>query len=301
MTRIDPLASTPTIFYRPEQNSNPDSDSPSAAKPAKVMDAWLKEWPDLDVASFDPIRKEDLYEVHQRSYVDAVLDLSEPNGFGTYDLEVNASLLYTCGSILAATKHVMDHGGVAVSPTSGFHHAGYAKGGGYCTFNGLALAAVTADQAGHRVAIIDCDYHYGDGTAGILRTLACTGIKHESFGAKFHDPQYGGAYLSYLYGMWAKGYFDDVDLILYQAGADVHVDDPLGGVLTTEQMQERDRIMFQCADKHGIPMVWNLAGGYLLDSEGSPAPVVALHSNTMRACLQSIARQVPHGAGIFST
>jgi acetoin utilization deacetylase AcuC-like enzyme len=290
------------IFYHPEQNSNPDSDSPSAAKPAKVMDAWLKEWPALEVASFDPIRKEDLYEVHQRSYVDAVLDLSEPNGFGTYDDDVNASLLYTCGSILRATQHVMDHGGVAVSPTSGFHHAGYAKGGGYCTFNGLALAAVTAAQAGHRVAIIDCDYHYGDGTAGILRTLdpEALDIKHESLGAKFHGPEQGEAYLARLHALWAQGYFDDVDLILYQAGADVHVDDPLGGVLTTEQMQERDRTMFQGAYRNGIPMVWNLAGGYLLDSEGSPAPVVALHSNTMRACLQSIARQVPQGAGIFS-
>ena len=279
-----------TIFYRPEQNSNPDSYSPSAAKPAKVMEAWLKEWPDLEVASFDPIRKEDLYAVHDRHYVDDVFALSTVNGFGTYDPKVNASLLYTCGSLVAATKHVMDHGGVAVSPTSGFHHAGYASGGGYCTFNGLALAAVIAANDGHRVAIIDCDYHYGNGTAEILRTIPSANIKHESFGAKFHHPEQGGEYLSYLYGMWVKGYFDDVDVILYQAGADVHVDDPLGGVLTTEQMQERDRIMFQCAHQHGIPLVFNLAGGYLSDSAGTSAPVIALHSNTMRACLQSIAK-----------
>lgn len=288
------------IFYRPGQNSNPDSYSPSAAKPAKVMDAWLNEWPDLEVSNFDPIRKEALYEVHKRDYVDAVFDLSEPNGFGTYDPTVNTSLLYTCGSLLAATKHIMDHGGVAVSPTSGFHHAAYAHGGGYCTFNGLALAAVVAADEGHRVAIIDCDYHYGDGTADILSTLEASNIKHESFGAKYHDSKQGMAYLSHLYGMWMGGYFDDVDLILYQAGADVHVDDPLGGVLTTEQMQERDRIMFQCSQHHGIPLVWTLAGGYLLDAEGSPAPVIALHSNTIRACLQSIAGQVPQGAGIFS-
>jgi acetoin utilization deacetylase AcuC-like enzyme len=277
------------IFYRPEQNSNPDSYSPSAAKPAKVMEAWLAEWSDLAVSSFDPIRKEDLYEVHKRCYVDSVLGLSSPNGFGTYDPQVNQSLLYTCGSMVAATQHVMDHGGVAVSPTSGFHHAGYAYGGGFCTFNGLALAAVHAAKQGHRVAIIDCDYHYGDGTADILKVVAGLNIKHETFGATFHNRNQGDKYLATLRWMWATGYFDDVDLILYQAGADVHVEDPLGGVLNTEQMQERDRIMFTSLEQQGIPTVWNLAGGYQLDEEESLAPVLDLHSNTMRVCLQSIA------------
>ena len=276
------------IFYRPEQNSNPDSYSPSAAKPAKVMEAWQMECPDLDVASFEPLQKEDLYAVHKRDYVDGVFDLKVPNGFGSYDPQVNDSLLYTCGSMLAATRHVMDHGGMAVSPTSGFHHAGHDHGGGFCTFNGLALAAVTAAQAGHRVAIIDCDYHYGDGTADILKVLQGLPIAHESFGAKFHIPEQGAAYLAALYGLRVTGFFDDIDLILYQAGADVHVDDPLGGVLSTAQMQERDRILLQGAHRQGIPLVWNLAGGYAIDEAGSPAPVIALHSNTLREQLRVV-------------
>jgi len=48
--------------------------------------------------------------------------------------------------------------------------------------------------------------------------------------------------------------FDAFDLILYQAGADVHVDDPLGGVLTTEQMIERDQIVFDAARASGTPI-----------------------------------------------
>ena len=75
----------------------------------------------------------------------------------------------------------------------------------------------------------------------------------------------------------------DFDLILYQAGADVHVDDPLGGVLTTEQMILRDRIVFEAARLHSIPLAWNLAGGYQDPIEC----VLALHLNTMRACVDA--------------
>lgn len=39
--------------------------------------------------------------------------------------------------------------------------------------------------------------------------------------------------------------FREFDLVLYEAGADVHVDDPLGGVLNSEQMRQRDRIVFE--------------------------------------------------------
>jgi hypothetical protein len=37
----------------------------------------------------------------------------------------------------------------------------------------------------------------------------------------------------------------DCDLILYQAGADPHASAPLGGVLTSQPMSERDRLVFE--------------------------------------------------------
>jgi acetoin utilization deacetylase AcuC-like enzyme len=55
--------------------------------------------------------------------------------------------------------------------------------------------------------------------------------------------------------------FAGYDLLLYQAGADPHIDDPLGGFLTTDELAERDRIVFSVAKEIGIPVVWNLAGG----------------------------------------
>jgi acetoin utilization deacetylase AcuC-like enzyme len=71
--------------------------------------------------------------------------------------------------------------------------------------------------------------------------------------------------------------------VLYQAGADVHVDDPLGGVLTTEQMMERDRIVFRAARRTQTPIVWNLAGGY----QQPLSKVIVLHLNTMRECVSA--------------
>lgn len=76
------------------------------------------------------------------------------------------------------------------------------------------------------------------------------------------------------------------DLVLYQAGADTHVDDPMGGLLTTEQMRERDRGVFAATRALGIPVAWNLAGGYQVEPDGSIPRVIALHLNTFEEALR---------------
>ena len=75
--------------------------------------------------------------------------------------------------------------------------------------------------------------------------------------------------------------FADCDLLIYQAGADPHVNDPLGGFLTTAELSERDRIVFSVAKSIGIPVVWNLAGGY----QEPLSRVLEIHRNTMIACV----------------
>lgn len=73
------------------------------------------------------------------------------------------------------------------------------------------------------------------------------------------------------------------DIVLYQAGADPHIDDSLGGFLTTEQMAERDVQVFKGLKDRGAPVAWVLAGGYL-----DPLPkVIDLHVNTMRAVMSA--------------
>jgi acetoin utilization deacetylase AcuC-like enzyme len=132
--------------------------------------------------------------------------------------------------------------------------------------------------------ILDCFMHYGDGTNQLLKRLRIgESVFNATFGRSFHEPSQAGAYLQRLRETVAR--FGEYDLVLYQARADVHIDDPLGGVLTTEQMTERDRIVFAAARTQAIPIAWNLAGGY----QEPLAKVVDLHRNTMRACVREFA------------
>ncbi len=106
---------------------------------------------------------------HAAAYVDGVLDLTLPNGFGNFDARVAKSLPWTNGSFVAAAEHARRTGGVAIAPVSGFHHAEFADGGGFCTFNGLAIAAARLVKQGVRkLGILDCDAHFGNGTEDIL-------------------------------------------------------------------------------------------------------------------------------------
>ena len=82
-------------------------------------------------------------------------------------------------------------------------------------------------------------------------------------------------------------------LVLYQAGADTHVDDPLGGMLTSEQMRVRDRAVFRAGRAMGIPVAWNLAGGYQIEVDGTIPRVVALHLATFgEASVSGIASEM---------
>jgi len=48
------------------------------------------------------------------------------------------------------------------------HHAGPDYLGGYCYLNNAAIAARAATAAGRRVAVLDIDYHHGNGTQDIF-------------------------------------------------------------------------------------------------------------------------------------
>jgi hypothetical protein len=68
----------------------------------------------------------------------------------------------------------------------------------------------------------------------------------------------------------------------------IQADDPLGGVLTTEQMIERDRNVFDAARASETPIAWDLAGGY----QEPLAKVVGLHVNTLRECVKAFGAPV---------
>ena len=273
------------VFYMPEQSSAAATGySPSAGKPAQVVADWLKT-PDIAcqiaIRSFEQVSPTLLSTVHSPSYVQGVLEGREKNGFGTRDLNVAKSLPYTAGSMWAAAKYVVDNGGVAVSPTSGFHHAHYECGGGFCTFNALAMTALNVKR---RVLILDFDQHYGDGTEAILEKLDKDNVVTHITAGKSYDT--ADEALALLQKLLDRTTDEEFGLVLYQAGADIHIDDPLGGRMTTKEMQRRDALVFQLAAERRLPLVWCLAGGYQRDKNGGIEPVLALHRQTMVECLK---------------
>ncbi len=288
------------VFYRPEQNAPSNASySPSAGKPALVMLDWLgneKIAPRLDVKSFEPVSRKLLYQVHEHDYVDGVLNGYIANGFGNRNPDVAASLPYTVGSMVAAARYVLENRhepSVAVSPTSGFHHAEYNQGGGYCTFNGLMATAVEMYRLGlaERILILDFDQHYGNGTESIIHHLGIDYVTHITSGKSYRTAEQALGKSDIVGSHIVCNTCHRYDLILYQAGADIHVDDPLGGILTTQQMLSRDIGIFWGAKSLRVPLVWCLAGGYSKDDAGSIEPVLALHRQTMLECI----REYAHG------
>jgi acetoin utilization deacetylase AcuC-like enzyme len=281
------------VIYSENQVANPGHTSihgvlsPSATKP-KLLAQLLK---NKGYKFIEPqaLTINDLKRCHSPQYVENIFDLSEANGFGTFSEEVNKSLLYTNGAMYTACKHANP---VSCALVSGFHHAGYAGFalfGYFCTFNGLMASALKliCDDGFSRIAILDCDMHHGNGTDDILKKLnpKLKGILHISFGKYLTEPKQADLYLDWLD---KDGHVETLlknfnpQILIYQAGVDVHIDDPFGGILTTEQIYERDLRVFTITKKIGLPISWCLAGGYQKDIN----KVLMLHMNTFAAAEQ---------------
>jgi acetoin utilization deacetylase AcuC-like enzyme len=275
------------VFFRTEMVAESASYSPSAGKPPKVLADWQAHALPVEVRGFDPVDEATLALAHDVEYVRGVLAGKLVNGFGNRRLDVAASLPYTNGAMLAAAQEAIANRKVACAPVSGFHHACHGHAEGFCTFNGLMVTALALKRAGqvHRVGILDLDHHWGNGTVDIIDRLGVGWIHHHSSGHLNPRPGDAEPYLAGLPGL-VNG-FKDCGVLLYQAGADAHVKDPLGGWMTSEQLAQRDDIVFRTCAEIGLPVAWNLAGGYQVDASGGISPVLEIHRQTMKACCET--------------
>jgi acetoin utilization deacetylase AcuC-like enzyme len=91
-------------------------------------------------------------------------DASSPIAAGTWD-----GAYWSAQTALTALDAVLDgdKAAFALCRPPG-HHSGADYLGGYCYLNNAAIAAEAAAQAGRRVAILDIDYHHGNGTQDIF-------------------------------------------------------------------------------------------------------------------------------------
>lgn len=274
------------VFYDPRMSTPSGGYSPSGSKPAAAVADWQARGLDIEIVGFKPATRTQLCLAHDPRYVKDVMTYKRSNGHGNRSPVVAESCLWTVGSMIAASRQALTDG-ITCSPSSGFHHAAYDGNGGFCTYNGLIVAArqMIAEKSVKKVGIIDCDNHYGDGTDDIINTLELHDeIKHWTFGEhscgefKTVDQVRLIKKLRQTIGSMAA---DGVGLIMYQAGADPHKYDPLGGWMTTEELRERDAFVFRYCRELGMAVCWNFAGGYQKEADGSIPRVLEIHRNTL--------------------
>lgn len=181
------------------------------------------------------------------------------------------------GSLLAA-EQALQHG-IACHLAGGTHHAHFDHASGFCIFNDLAVVALhllASGKAG-RVLIYDCDVHQGDGTARILENVpdAVTVSLHceKNFPARKARSDWD---IGLPIGMGDADYLKVVndslgyllplyqpDIVLYDAGVDVHRDDALGHLqLSDAGIAARDQaVLGHCLERE-IPVVGLIGGGY---------------------------------------
>lgn len=205
--------------------------------------------------------------------------------------ELARRTLRAVGGSLLAAEQALTHG-LACHLAGGTHHAHRAEASGFCIFNDLALIALSLLAEGRvgRVLIFDCDVHQGDGTARILETVpdAITVSLHceKNFpvrkarsdwdiplGSGMGDAEYLQVVeqtLSYLLPLYQP------DLVVYDAGVDVHREDSLGLLnLSDEGIRARDSLVLDHCLLRDIPVVGVIGGGYGKD----PAEVARRHAS----------------------
>jgi len=226
--------------------------------------------------------REDLLRAHSPEYVDAVF-----NGTLAHEAQRRIGLPWsealvrrsraTVGGSLAAARHAVIYG-LSGQLAGGTHHAHRDFGSGFCVFNDLAVAAKTVlDEAlVERVAIIDLDVHQGDGNAAILKddprvfVLSMHGEKNFPFrkvsstlDVALPDGTGDATYLRALADALVAVAAFRPSLILYLSGADALDSDTLGRLsLTYEGLIERDRFVFEFAQRRAVPISIAIGGGY---------------------------------------
>ena len=248
-----------------------------------------------------PMPRQWLEAVHCPDYVEQVFSATVPQdkerriGFPVTP-HIASRVQHTNGGTWLAAQLAFEHG-YAANSAAGSHHALYDTGAGYCVFNDLAVTAnrLVAEGDAQRVLVVDLDVHQGDGTASLtagrddIFTLSLHAEKNfpvrkarSSLDVGLADGIDDDGYLAVL-DTHLPRVLDAFapDIVLYQAGVDVHGDDRLGRLaLTDEGIAARDRFVLSQVRKRGVPVASALGGGYGAD----PLEVGRRHAASMLTC-----------------
>ncbi|MEO7851845.1 MAG: histone deacetylase [Rubrivivax sp.] len=269
--------------------------------------------PAVRVQEAPPASDGELALVHEPAYIGAVaeghLSAAQQREIGfPWSERMAERARRSVGATIAAARAALAEG-VGANLAGGTHHAFADRGSGYCVFNDVAVAARLMQVEWHRqgrrqllrVLVIDLDVHQGNGTAAIFAddptvfTLSLHAAKNfparkqrSDLDVELADGCSDAAYLAALDAaldqVWQRHRHEPFGLVFYVACADPHEGDRLGRLkLSFDGLAQRDRLVFDSARQHGVPVAVSMAGGYGHDVNTT----VAVHLMTLRSALHS--------------
>jgi acetoin utilization deacetylase AcuC-like enzyme len=199
--------------------------------------------------------------------------------------------------------------GLACNTAGGTHHAFPSYGSGFCIFNDLAVAARVAQQAqfAQQILILDLDVHQGDGTAWMFRDDPTVFTFSMHCEANFPGrKQRSDRDIPLPVGLDDDGYLQILaqqlpdllsgvrpDLVLYDAGVDVHVGDRLGKLALSDfGIYRRDRMVLSSCLAAGYPVAAVIGGGYATDLTALVARHAILYRAAQEALLQKPLKKI---------
>tara|TARA_R110000851_G_scaffold226470_1_gene379184 strand:- start:17963 stop:18868 length:906 start_codon:yes stop_codon:yes gene_type:complete len=230
-----------------------------------------------------PMTKEALFRVHCPQYVEqfinGTLDHKTQRRIGfPWSTALVTRTLHAVNGTRLCTDLALEHG-IAIHLTGGYHHAHYNFGSGFCIFNDLVIAARSAidSEKIDKVLIFDCDVHQGDGTATLTQgcpdIISCSIHCAQNFPSRKQQSDHD---IDLDKGCTDKRYLEHIqqilpylirlhqpDLIIYDAGVDIHQHDDLGYFAISNQgILARDKQVISIAKMHNIPLAAVIGGGY---------------------------------------
>jgi acetoin utilization deacetylase AcuC-like enzyme len=247
-------------------------------------------------ADFDPLDRAEFLLAHTPRYVDAFFAGEPPlcqSSRLPWSPELVQSVRWTNASLLHALRAAcLDPARIALSPTSGFHHARPDAGSAYCTFSGQVIASVRVyRELGARGAWLDLDGHLGNSIEDARSFVPDLSLAVPP-GCNVNPDGRHGAYLRQLERALAsiEGRLlgGELTYVAFAHGADSHEWDDNGYQLSTDEWVASAEMVYRwvarCSSVLGrpVPLLLALFGGYRSDHYDS---VLALHAADLVTCL----------------